>query len=108
MLGVFGRGSLDLGDRPHEPGELAGDRDRDDRAALAAGFEAGLGAVQSLLRGPRDRDSFWGLIGLALGQGLAEDTEFSGGCGVARRRRDGSFYRCLRRRSGTAVIALRR
>src|SRR6202035_1609121 len=31
--------SLDLGDRPHEPGELAGGRDRDDRAALSAGFE---------------------------------------------------------------------
>jgi hypothetical protein len=31
---------LDLGDRPHEPGELAGGRDRDDRAALSAGFEA--------------------------------------------------------------------
>ena len=41
--------SLDLGDRPGKPGELAGRGNRDDRAALGAGFEPGPGAVESLL-----------------------------------------------------------
>ena len=41
--------SLDLGDRPGEPGEFAGRRNRDDRAALGALFEPGPGAVESLL-----------------------------------------------------------
>ena len=41
--------SLDLGDRPGKPGEFAGRRNRDDRAALGALFEPGPGAVESLL-----------------------------------------------------------
>ena len=41
--------SLDLGERPGKPGELAGRRNRDDRAALGALFEPGPGAVESLL-----------------------------------------------------------
>ena len=44
-------------DRPAEPGELAGDGDRDDRAALAAlGVEPAPDAVQPLLGLPGDRD----------------------------------------------------
>jgi hypothetical protein len=41
-----GVGSLDLADRPAEPGELAGGGNGDDRATLGALFEAGPGAVQ--------------------------------------------------------------
>ncbi len=41
---------LDSGDRPGEPGELAGGRDGDDRAALGASLEACPGAVQPPLR----------------------------------------------------------
>jgi hypothetical protein len=41
--------SLDLGDRPHEPGEFAGGRDRDDRAAFRAGLKACPGAMQPAL-----------------------------------------------------------
>ena len=65
-------GSLDLGDRPAEPGELAGRGDRDDRPSLPTGFEACPGAVQPLLRRPGDRDRFLGLAGLAFGQAFAE------------------------------------
>src|SRR3954453_18716085 len=46
-----------VGDRPADPGEFAGDGDRDDRAALAALLgEAAPDAVQSALRLPGDRD----------------------------------------------------
>jgi hypothetical protein len=42
--------SLDLGDRPSEPSQLAGGSDGDDRAALRASLEACPGAVQPPLR----------------------------------------------------------
>ena len=45
----FGVGSFDLGDRPAESSELAGSRDRDDRAPFGALLEACPGAVQALL-----------------------------------------------------------
>ncbi len=41
--------SFDLGDRPGEPGELAGGGDRDDRAAFGAFLQPAPGAVQALL-----------------------------------------------------------
>jgi hypothetical protein len=41
--------SFDAGDRPAEPGELAGGGDGDDRAAFRAGFEPRPGSVQASL-----------------------------------------------------------
>ena len=64
--------SFDLGDRPAESGELAGRGDGDDRPSLPTGLEARPGAVQPLLRRPRDRDSFLGLTVLPFGQAFAE------------------------------------
>ena len=52
-------------------------RDRDDRATLAAGLETRPGAVQALLRAPRDRDRCRGLIGLSC-------TFLRGGVGLSR------------------------
>ena len=72
MFGCDRVGSLDLGDRPAESGELAGSGDRDDRPAFATLLEPLPGAVQSFLRGPGDRDRRRRLIGLALGQCFAE------------------------------------
>ena len=48
-MSAMGRWLFDLGDRPAEPGELAGGGDGDDRASLGAGLEARPGAVQSSL-----------------------------------------------------------
>jgi hypothetical protein len=59
-------------DRPAEGGELAGDGDRDDRAALATLIgEAAPDVVQAALRLPADRDDGRGLVGLAALQGGA-------------------------------------
>ena len=59
-------GSVGVRERPAEPGELARDRDRDDRAALAALLgEAAPDAVQALLGLPADRDDVGGLSVLA-------------------------------------------
>src|SRR3954453_7324601 len=53
---VLRRVSVGGADRPAEAGELAADRDRDDRATLAAlGVEALPGAVEPALRWPADR-----------------------------------------------------
>ena len=63
-------GSVGAGERPAEPGELAGDRD--DRAALAAlTIQAAPDAVQALLGLPRDREDVRGLAVLAALQRLA-------------------------------------
>ena len=60
-------------DRPAEGGELAGDRDGHDRAALAAfAVELAPDVVQALLRLPGDRDHRLLLPVLAALQGAAE------------------------------------
>jgi len=65
-------GSVGAGERPAEPGELAGDRDGDDRAALAAlTIQAPPDAVQALLGLPGDREDVRGLADLAALQRLA-------------------------------------
>jgi large conductance mechanosensitive channel len=63
---------LDAGDRPAEPGQLAGGGDGDDRPALGALLEALPGAVQALLGAPGDRDGLGGLAVVALDQGLED------------------------------------
>jgi hypothetical protein len=55
-------GLVGAGECPAEPGELAGDGDRDDRAALAALIgEASPQLVQAALGLPGDRDHLGGL-----------------------------------------------
>ena len=62
---VHRRGSsLGAGERPAEPGELAGDRDRNDRAALGTlAVRAPPDVVQALLGLPGDRQDAGGLMG---------------------------------------------
>ena len=55
-------GSVGVRERPAEAGELAGDRDRDDRAALPAlGVESLPDVVQASLCLPGDLDDVGGL-----------------------------------------------
>ena len=61
------------GDLPAEPGEFAGDRDRDDPVGLLAGvFELAPAGVQASLRFPGDVDDLWRLIALAALERLAD------------------------------------
>src|ERR687898_1706355 len=66
LTDVVRPGLVGVGDRPAEAGQLAGDGDGDDRAALAAlGVQALPAAVEALLGGPGDRQHVGGLSGLA-------------------------------------------
>ena len=69
-LGVRGGGvgSLDLGDRPAEAGELAGGGDGGDCAALRACLQPRPGAMQAPLSAPRDRDRLRRLVLLTIGE----------------------------------------
>jgi hypothetical protein len=61
--GCCGLGLVGGGDRPAEAGKLAGHRDSDQRAALAAlGVKPLPAAMQAPLRLPADRDDMRGLI----------------------------------------------
>ena len=83
--------SLDLGDRPDEPGELAGGGDRDDRAALRSVLEPVPGAVQPLLGLPADRDDVGGLPVLAALEGDAAGGGLAGRGTTSARCPRGSF-----------------
>ncbi|MGO9904404.1 MAG: hypothetical protein ACLP4R_13260 [Solirubrobacteraceae bacterium] len=79
-------------DRPAEGGELAGDRDRDDRAALAAfAVELAPDVVQALLGLPGDRDHRLLLPVLAALQGAAEPGRAAGRGTTSARCPCGSF-----------------
>src|SRR5207247_9089808 len=65
-------GSVGAGDRPAEAGQLPGDGNGDDRAALSAlAIQAPPDAVQALLGVPSDRDDGRGLAVLAALESLA-------------------------------------
>ncbi len=69
---ALGVGLVGVSECPAEPGEFAGDGDRDDRAALAAVLgQAAPDSVQPLLRLPADRDDVGGLPVLAALEGDA-------------------------------------
>jgi hypothetical protein len=84
--------SVGVGGGPAEAGELARDRDRDDRAALAAlAVESAPCAVQALLCLPADRDDVRGLPGLAALECLALRRCSAGEIGALARCPCGSF-----------------
>ena len=69
---VHGRGSVGVGECPAEAGELAGDGDRDDRAALPAlRVESLPDAVKASLRLPGDLDDVGRLAFMAALERLA-------------------------------------
>jgi len=81
-----------VGECPAEPGEFAGDGDRDDRAALAAFLgQAAPDAVQPLLGLPADRDDVGGLPVLAALEGDAAGGGLAGRGTTSARCPRGSF-----------------